>query len=62
MTQYVNAAGRADTAWTSDDERQVLEAYLQICAGTSMTDSDSRAKTIAKSSHVSTERGSFVRS
>jgi hypothetical protein len=63
ISNYVTDTHRADpTAWTTDDERKVLEAYLQIRAGTSMTDSDSRAKMIAKSGHVSTERGSFVRS
>ena len=62
IANYVSDTHRADPgAWTTDDERKVIDAYLQIRHGTGMTDSEKRADTIAKGG-VSTQRGSFVRS
>ncbi len=61
IARRVEGGGRADpSSWTSDDERRVLQIYLEDRARTSMENSASRAATIAKS--TSAERGSFVRS
>ncbi len=48
--------------WTTADERRVLELYLQFRAETNMTNSGTRAMTIANSGRASIERGSFRRS
>ena len=54
----------ADPAgWTDDDERELLHAYIELRAGTSMTDSDKRAQAIFEAAArdvVSSRRGSFV--
>jgi len=61
IAEYVRDTHRADpAAWTTDDERKVIEAYVRIRNGTGMTDSQRRADTIVRSGHVSIERGTFL--
>lgn len=63
IIEYVSDTHRADpAAWTTDDERDVIQAYIRIRNGTNMTGSQKRADKIAQSGHVSAQRGSFVRS
>jgi len=63
ILDYVSDTHRADPAtWTTDDERNVIQAYIRIRNETNMTGSQKRAEKIAQDGHVSTQRGSFVRS
>ena len=51
------------TSWSDPDERELIEAYLALRAGTNMTDSDKRAQVVLDTVSrgvISDRRGSFV--
>jgi len=56
--------GSKDPAtWSDDDERRVLDEYIDLRSHTSMTDSDKRAQRVANAVEdgiISDKRGSFV--
>jgi hypothetical protein len=66
INAFAAKPGKGNPAnWTTDDEKNVLKAYLMARAGTSMTNSDKRAESIkdaVDAGQLSEERGSFVAS
>jgi hypothetical protein len=57
------AVGRDPSAWTEVDELQLIETYITVREGTSMTDSTKRARLIGECVRVgqlSNDRGSFI--
>ncbi|HEY0546341.1 MAG TPA: SH3 domain-containing protein [Pyrinomonadaceae bacterium] len=60
VNQFITASGKNNPqTWTDQDERTVLNIYIQRRNRTSMTDSQNRANSILQSGLASTARGSF---
>jgi hypothetical protein len=60
VNQFITASGKNNPqTWTDQDERTVLNLYVQRRNKTSMTDSQKRADTITRSGLASVARGSF---
>jgi len=63
VDKFINSTGKTDpTTWTDQDEASVLNSYIKIRNGTSMTDSQARADRIRQAvanGLASDKRGSF---
>jgi hypothetical protein len=61
IKSFMARPGKADTtAWTTEDEAELLELYLKARGRTDMTDSQKRAETLKADSRLSKVRTSFI--